>query len=45
MDPRKLLESLRERRITIVANGDHLIVPKDVLTDEDRQQIRACYEL
>ena len=42
MDPRKLLESLRERRITIVANGDHLIVQScgGVLTDEDRQQIR-----
>ena len=26
MDPRILLESLRKRKITLAANGDHLIV-------------------
>lgn len=42
MDPRILLESLRKRKITLAANGDHLIVRscEGVLTDEDRQQIR-----
>ena len=42
MDPRKLLESLRERKITITAKDDYLVVQSrdGVLTDQDREYIR-----
>jgi hypothetical protein len=42
MDPRKLLESLRERKFTITAKDNYLIVQSrdGVLTDQDREHIR-----